>query len=156
MSYSVPNFEPVSCSMSSSNCCFLTYIQVSQVVWYSRLFKNFPWRRKWQPTTVFLPGKSHGRWNLCFATWESFLTSQTDLHLEEASEDKLQSHWRSLCDLWKIMSVSQSYSFPMGWILSQVDEKYFTLSGKPKTWSSGVPDHWYKFGYIYTQTHTYI
>ena len=32
--------------MSGSNCCFLTYIQVSQetgeVVWYSHLFKNFP------------------------------------------------------------------------------------------------------------------
>ena len=32
--------------MSSSNCCFLTCIQISQeagqVVWYSRLFQNFP------------------------------------------------------------------------------------------------------------------
>src|SRR5574340_724374 len=32
--------------MSSSNCCFLTCIQVSQeasqVVWYSLLFQNFP------------------------------------------------------------------------------------------------------------------
>ena len=32
--------------MFSSNCCFLSYIQVSQeagrVVWYSHLFKNFP------------------------------------------------------------------------------------------------------------------
>ena len=32
--------------MSGSNCCFLTYIQVSQetgkVVWYSHLFMNFP------------------------------------------------------------------------------------------------------------------
>src|SRR5574337_1948489 len=32
--------------MSSSNCCFLTCIQVSQeagqVVWYSHLFQNFP------------------------------------------------------------------------------------------------------------------
>ena len=32
--------------MSTSNCCFLTCIQVSQeaghVVWYSRLFQNFP------------------------------------------------------------------------------------------------------------------
>ena len=32
--------------MSSSNCCFLTYIQSSQeadqVVWYSHLFQNFP------------------------------------------------------------------------------------------------------------------
>ena len=34
------------CSMSSSNCFFLTCIQISQkagqVVWYSHLFKNFP------------------------------------------------------------------------------------------------------------------
>ena len=32
--------------MSNSNCCFLTYIQISQeagqVVWYSHLLKNFP------------------------------------------------------------------------------------------------------------------
>ena len=38
--------EPVCCSMSSSNCCFLARIQVSQeagqVVWYSHLFQNFP------------------------------------------------------------------------------------------------------------------
>ena len=44
--YSFPNFEPVHCSMSSSNCYFLTCIQVFQeageVVWYSCLFKNFP------------------------------------------------------------------------------------------------------------------
>ena len=46
LSYSFPNFEPVHCSMSSSNCCFLIHIQVSQetgkVVWYSHLLKNFP------------------------------------------------------------------------------------------------------------------
>ena len=38
--------EPVYCSMSSSNCCFLTCIQISQeagkVVWYSHLLKTFP------------------------------------------------------------------------------------------------------------------
>ena len=41
-----PNFEAVCCSMSSTNCCFLTRTQVSQeagkVVWYSHLFQNFP------------------------------------------------------------------------------------------------------------------
>ena len=40
------NLEPVCCSMSSSNCCFLTCIQVSQdagkVIWYSHLLKTFP------------------------------------------------------------------------------------------------------------------
>ena len=43
--YSFPYLEPV-CSMSSSNCCFLTYIEISQeagqVAWYSHLLKNFP------------------------------------------------------------------------------------------------------------------
>ena len=38
--------EPVCCSMSSLNCCFLTCIQISQeadqVVWYSHLFQNYP------------------------------------------------------------------------------------------------------------------
>ena len=46
LTYSFPNFEIVRCTMSGSNCCFLTHIQVSQetgkVVWYSHLFKNFP------------------------------------------------------------------------------------------------------------------
>ena len=43
---SFPYLEPVLCSVSSSNCCFLTCIQMSQeasqVVWYSHLFQNFP------------------------------------------------------------------------------------------------------------------
>ena len=46
MTYSFPNLEPVYCSMSDSDCCFLICIQVSQeigkVVWYSHLFKNVP------------------------------------------------------------------------------------------------------------------
>ena len=46
MTFSFPNLEPVCCSMSSSNYCFLTCIHISQeagqVVWYSHLFQNFP------------------------------------------------------------------------------------------------------------------
>ena len=42
--YSFSYLEPVCCSMSSSNCCFLTCIQISQeagkVVWYSHLLNN--------------------------------------------------------------------------------------------------------------------
>ena len=45
LTYSFPYLELVCCSMSSSNCCFLTCIQVSQeagkLVWYSHLLKNF-------------------------------------------------------------------------------------------------------------------
>ena len=44
--YSLSYLEPVCCSMSSSNCCFLTCIQIfqeaGQVVWCSHLFKNVP------------------------------------------------------------------------------------------------------------------
>ena len=43
--YFFPCLEPVCCSMFSSNCCFLTYIQISQeadqVVRYFHLLKNF-------------------------------------------------------------------------------------------------------------------
>ena len=44
--YSYPDLEPVCCSISGSNCYFLTCIQISQwagqVVWYLHLFQNFP------------------------------------------------------------------------------------------------------------------
>ena len=44
--YSFSYLESVCCSMSGSNCCFLTCIQISQeagqVVWYSYLFQHFP------------------------------------------------------------------------------------------------------------------
>ena len=43
--YSFPDLEPVCCSMSSSSCCFLTCLQISQeaaqVVWYFHLFQIF-------------------------------------------------------------------------------------------------------------------
>ena len=46
LTYSFSYLEPVCCSMSSSSCCFLTCIQISQeagqVVCYSHLFQNFP------------------------------------------------------------------------------------------------------------------
>ena len=44
--YSFSYLEPVCCSMSSSNCCFLTCIQISQEagkgVWYSHFLNNIP------------------------------------------------------------------------------------------------------------------
>ena len=44
--YSFPDLEQVCFSKSSSNCCFLTCIQISQdagqVTWYSHVFQNVP------------------------------------------------------------------------------------------------------------------
>ena len=46
LTYSFPNFQPVHCSISGPNYCFLTCIEVSQeagkVVCYPHLLKNFP------------------------------------------------------------------------------------------------------------------
>ena len=46
MTYSFTNLEPGCCSMTGTNCCFLTWKQISQeadkVVWYSYLLSNFP------------------------------------------------------------------------------------------------------------------
>ena len=42
---------------------------------------KIPWRRKWQPTSVFLPGESHGQRSLAsYSPWghkESDLTEAT-------------------------------------------------------------------------------
>ena len=44
LTYSFPNLEPVSCSVSGSNCWFLTSIQISQeegkMIWYSHLLHS--------------------------------------------------------------------------------------------------------------------
>ena len=38
---------------------------------------KIPWRRKWQPTPVFLPGKSHGQSSLAGYTVHGVAKSQT-------------------------------------------------------------------------------
>ena len=46
---------------------------------------KIPWRRKWQPTPVFLPGKSHGWQSLVgYCSWgrkESDVTEQLHFHV---------------------------------------------------------------------------
>ena len=46
--------------------------------------RKIPWRRKWQPTPVFLPGESHAQRNLAdYSPWgckESAMTEQLSTH----------------------------------------------------------------------------
>ena len=46
LSHFFPSFKSFSCSVSDSNCHFLTYIETFQetgkVIWYSCFLKNFP------------------------------------------------------------------------------------------------------------------
>ena len=61
------------------HCAYLTYaeyiraslvaemvkrLSAMQETWVHPWVGKIPWRRKWQPTPVFLPGKSHGPWSL--------------------------------------------------------------------------------------------
>ena len=55
--------------------------------------RKIPWRRKWQPTPAFLPGKSHGQRSL--ATVHEVTKSQTQLN-----------------DLTHIHTHTDNYGFP--------------------------------------------
>ena len=62
---------------------------------------KIPWRRKWQPTTVFLPGKSPGQRSLAgYSSWgpkESDTTEQlTFIHMESPAllQEFAQDHNR--------------------------------------------------------------
>ena len=47
--------------------------------------RKIPWRRKWQPTPVFLPGESHGRRSLVgYSPWG---------HKESDTTDRLHFHF---------------------------------------------------------------
>jgi len=37
---------------------------------FNSWIRKIPWRRKWQPTPEFLPGKFHGQWDLVgYSPW---------------------------------------------------------------------------------------
>ena len=42
-----------------------------QETWIQPWVGKFPWRRKWQPTPVFLPGEAHGQKSLVgYSSWD--------------------------------------------------------------------------------------
>ena len=90
--YSFSYLEPVCCSMSSSNYCFLTCIQVSQeagqVVWYSHLFQNIP------QFIVIHPAKGSGTVN----------KAEIDVFLE------LSCFFHDLVDVGNLVSGSSAFS----------------------------------------------
>ena len=46
---------------------------------FSPRVRKLPWRRKWQPTPVFLPGKSHRQRSLAgYSPWDCQESDMTD------------------------------------------------------------------------------
>ena len=56
-----------------------------QGMWVRPLYPEDPWRRKWQPSSVLLPGESHGQRSLAGYSprgrKESHMTEHTHTHL---------------------------------------------------------------------------
>ena len=78
---------------SFSYLVFMFYFLVAQLVkspptmwetWVRSLIRKMLWRRKWQPTPVLLPGKSHGQRSLVgYSPWghkESDMTERLHFH----------------------------------------------------------------------------
>ena len=77
---------------------------------------KIPWRRKWQPTPVFLPGESHGQRSLAgYRPWgrkesHNWATEHACMHTHESRGIQLQEmethgnwlsdHWLSKCYPW--------------------------------------------------------
>ena len=57
----------------------LKRLPAMQETWVRSLDRVDPWRRKWQPTPVFLPGESHGRRSLVgYSPWGRKESDTTD------------------------------------------------------------------------------
>jgi len=55
--------------------------------------RKIPWRRKWQPTPVFLPEKSHGQKSLAgYSPWDRKELDTTE-RLSTAQQGFLQFNW---------------------------------------------------------------
>ena len=101
--YSFPNFEPVCCSMSSSNCCFLTCIQISQeagqVVWCSQLWLI-------DSTCQKLLLKFHaGDFLLNYAPWLGITVEVDSDQIKTLIENKCYTTWK-IADILQISKSS--------------------------------------------------
>ena len=77
-------------------------MQETQETWFWSLGQKELWRRKWQPTSLFLPGKSHGQRSLIgYSPWgckdsdrtKQLHTQAHDLITSQSLYLQTPSHW---------------------------------------------------------------
>ena len=88
-------------------------MQETQEMWVPShmVVGKIPWKRKWQPTPVFLPRESHGQRSLVnYSPWgrkEPDMTEQLSTHTaQEGSSNKFSSEEKN-CAL--VMGVHETY-----------------------------------------------
>ena len=67
-------------SQSKLILCFLGILKSCVLIFTH--FKEIGWRRKWQPTPVFLPGKVHGQRNLAGCSPWGYMTEHVCTRVE--------------------------------------------------------------------------
>ena len=82
--------------------------------------KKIPWRRKWQPIPVFLPGESHGQRSLMgYSPWgckQSDIISQLSTHIGIIVRDGAHTHTHTHTHTQKSLSHVQLFATP--WIVA--------------------------------------
>ena len=67
-----------------------------QEMWVQSLGPEDPWRRKWQPIAVFLPGKSHGQRSLAgYSPWGGKESDRTE-HAKQTRDKPLSCSFNLL------------------------------------------------------------
>ena len=99
---------------------------------------KIPWRREWQPTPVFLFGRSHGQWSLVgYSSWgckrvrQDLATKQQQLHARYRDE-------ANFVQILKEFPLSQSAAPIWGWFYPTPPPHSGALGN---TWRHFCP-HW--------------
>ena len=69
--------------------------------------RKIPWRREWQPTLVFLPGRSHGQRNLVgYSPWDrkesdttKWVSTEPIIHMQGVRSNELELNMSTLVNL---------------------------------------------------------
>ena len=70
------------CSGKESSC----QCRRHKRLWFDPWVGKIPWKREWQPTPAFLPGKAHGQ-KSCWATVHGVTKSQMRLSMHTLNSD---------------------------------------------------------------------
>ena len=67
-------------------------------IWFDPWVRKVPWRRKWQPTPVFLPGESQGQRNLVsYSPW-GHKRVRHDLMTKQRQQDLYIHGWSGISE----------------------------------------------------------
>ena len=86
---------------------------------FPSLGRSSPWRRKWQPTPIFLPGESHGQRSLAgYSSWSSKESDTTEATKHSTEHKVRHMMFLLLCLTSLSMTISRSSHLTANGIIS--------------------------------------